>query len=310
MQENVTLAPHTTYGIGGPARFFREAETPDQIINSIQFARKKSLPFFLLGAGSNVLVSDEGFPGVVIKIKDAQVRVEGNTIIAGPGIMMARLVHTAVAAGLSDIEWAIGVPGTLGGSIRGNAACFGGETAARLDSVEIYDARLDETRTIPAKMCEFGYKDSIFKRRPAWVILSARLVLPNGDIPVSYQKILEHSRVRTVSQSIGPKSAGCVFKNIPWSRKDIERTKILMLHPELAQFMNLPEIPASFCLDRSGMKRERIGAVEVSPVHANYFLNHGGASAEEIMMMIGVAKDRVRRTFGLELEEEIAKVGF
>lgn len=310
IQENIPLAPYTIYKIGGPARFFAEVKNSEELSEALSFATGKGLPFFVLGAGSNVLVSDKGFDGLIIRMAGGEVKVDGQNLIADSGVMMAQAVLKSAQAGLTGFEWGIGIPGTIGGSVRGNAGCFGGEIKDIVESIEIFDSKKATIYKLQATSCEFGYRDSIFKKHPEWIVLSATLKLKKGTPKVIQEEIKRITSERTEKQDIGTKSCGCIFKNVSWERKDIVKEKLLARFPELVQFKDRPNIPASFLIDAAGLKGRRVGQVFISSKHANYFVNDGGATAEGVLMLIAIAKDAVRRKYGISLEEEIQYVGF
>jgi UDP-N-acetylmuramate dehydrogenase len=310
IQENVSIAPFTFYKIGGPVRYFAEAKNSEELREAVTFATERKIPIFILGAGSNILVSDKGYGGLVVRLSGREVRAEGNEMLVGAGVMMARAATEASKAELTGFEWAIGVPGTVGGSVRGNAGCFGSEMKDVVERVEVFDTLNSKRSTLNPKQCEFGYRDSIFKKHPEWIIISATLKLRKDDFSKIQERIREISAERAEKQDIGTKSCGCIFKNVSWIRKDINKEKLLAHFPELAQFKDQPNIPASFLIDSVGLKSRRVGHVFISPKHANFFINDGGATTEEVIMLIGMAKDVVRRKFRIMLEEEIQYVGF
>jgi len=340
IKENIILAPYTVYKIGGPARYFTEVKSYEELREALNFAAEKNLPIFILGAGSNILVSDKGFAGLVIKINLRELHCqEGRKLVMGSGVSMAQVAGKAAQLGLTGFEWAIGIPGTIGGSVRGNAGCFGGEISQVLESVRVLEIKnlssgkiagqnssQDPRKPVESKIkstnqnskffqlqnaeCDFSYRDSVFKRHPEWIIVSVTLALKRGDPRVIQENIKRISAERAEKQDIGLKSCGCIFKNIPWTREDINKEKLLLRFPELAPFQNQPHLPASFLIDQAGLKGRRVGKVCVSGKHANYFINEGGATAEEVIMLIAIAKEAVRRKYGILLEEEIEYVGF
>lgn len=309
IKENIFLAPYTIYKIGGPAQFFANVVSGREIEEGISFARDQHIPFFMLGAGSNVLVSDAGYQGLVLRCAGGEIRID-DKMICDAGVMMARAVLESARAGLTGLEWGIGIPGTIGGSIRGNAGCFGGEIKDVVERVEVFDTHENVTKFLRASQCNFSYRDSIFKRHPEWIILSASFRLARGNAEFSQRMIKKISRERTEKQAIGDKSCGCIFKNVSWSRKDIDKKKLLTRFPELAQFKSTEYLPASFLIDSSGLKGRRVGGVHISPRHANYFVNDAAARAEHVLMLVSLAKNIVRRKYGIQLEEEIQYVGF
>ena len=309
VQENIPLAVYTIYKIGGPARFFAEARNSKEVQEALEFARSHKLPFFILGAGSNVLISDAGFNGIVIHSVGGGVRVEGERISADAGVMMARAVTESARAGLAGFEWGIGVPGTIGGSVRGNAGCFGGEMKDVIESVEVLDAYKLTTSNLELSECQFSYRDSVFKQHPEWIILSATLKLRKGDSGMIQREISRITAERISKQAIGTKSCGCIFKNIDWGHIQMDRSQLFTAFPELKIFQDRPNIPAAFLIDKAGLKGHRVNSIVISEKHANFFVNEGGGAARDVRTLIDLTKKEVQKKYGLILEEEIQYVG-
>ena len=309
-RENEILAPYTYYKVGGPARYFFEAASCAEVTEAIDFAKSKNLQFFILGAGSNILISDKGFAGVVIRVKILDFDVGEDFMRAGAGLSVAQLVAKSVENGFGGIEWAIGIPGNVGGSIRGNAGCFGGEVKDIVRRVEVLDSQDGVIKWFSSDDCAFAYRSSVFKKNPELIVLRAEFMLPKGDKEASQKLIRDFASKRVHSQAIGDKSAGCIFKNVSWARKDIDKKVLIAKFPGLKESGTAPGISAGYCIEAAGLKGFRLGQVQISPSHANFFVNLGGATAEEVVMTIGIAKDRVKRMFGFTLEEEIQYVGF
>lgn len=310
VKENISLAPSTIYKIGGPARFYVEAHGEIELKDALSFALEKRMPFFILGAGSNLLVSDKGYEGVVIHRIGGNAAVEGERLRAEADVMMASAVAKTMSAGLSGLEWAMGIPGTIGGSIRGNAGCFGGEIKDVVESVRVLILPKFEIRNFSKEECEFSYRDSVFKRHSDWIILSATLSLRKGNVLEIQEKVRVISRERAEKQDIGAKSCGCIFKNISWKEAGDDKVKFMARFPELGKFSGHTDIPASFLLDRAGLKGRRVGHIYVSRAHANFFVNEGGGTAEEVKKLIEIVKNEVKKKFGIRIEEEIQYLGF
>lgn len=326
IREYVPLAPYTYFKIGGPARFFCEAHNETELFEALYFARRKKVPFWIFGGGSNVLIADEGLPGLVIisrlndlyeiDLYEIQSRkfdlyeIESRKLYAGAGVAMARAVAASVAAGLTGLEWAIGIPGTIGGSARGNAGCFGKEMKDVVESVEVFDTSCSslrgatpqlrgsdvaiqrEERDCHARLrlarndCEFAYRESMFKHNTHLIILGATLQLKKGNPEESRKLIARYAKERTEKQDIGAKCAGCMFKNvIPLNGGAI--------------------IPAGWLIDTAGCKGTRVGHAMVSEKHANYFLNCGGATAADVQVLAALVKEKVKAFHGVALQEEI-----
>ncbi len=310
IRENEPLATHTVFKIGGPARFFIEVGSGKDLRAAVQNAVERHLSWVILGAGSNVLVSDQGFPGVVIHPVGGAVRRAGELMVADAAVSMARVVGESLAQGLCGFEWAIGIPGTIGGSVYGNAGCFGSEMKDVIEQVSVFDANRKTIVEWANEQCAFAYRSSIFKSHPEFVVLAATLRLAPGDRDEGQKLVKEFTGRRIEAQDIGSASAGCALKNIPWSRPDISRARLLERFPELIAFRSQPTIPAGFLIDRAGMKGRCVGQACVSVRHANYIVNRGGATAEEVRMLMLLVKEHVRRKYGLVLEEEIRCIGF
>lgn len=308
IKENIRLAPYTMYKIGGPAKFFVEVQSSEELKSALLFSLEKNLPFFILGAGTNTLVSDQGFNGLVIKIKDGKIKIDGEIITIDAGVMMARAVLESAKAGLTGFEWGVGVPGSFGGSVRGNAGCFGGEIKDIVSEVEIFDTKNKKEFILKNTECEFKYRHSIFKERPEWVILCGTVSLQEDRIEKIQEKIKKITLERSSKQDIGTQSCGCIFKNISWM--GLDREKLSKKFPELEKFKDRENIPASFLIDRSGLKNTRVGKIIISPKHANFFVNEGGGTAQEVLELIKMTKKSVKKKFGLEIQEEIQYIGF
>ncbi len=292
------------------ARFFVEAVNAEDIKEAALFAAGKHIPFVLLGGGSNVLVSDKGFDGLVIRMSGGSVSVDGDRIKIDAGVMMARVVMESGKASLRGFEWGIGVPGTIGGSVRGNAGCFGAETKDVIESVEVFDTIAKEINIFSNQDCVFGYRDSIFKTHPEWIILSATLKLEKSDRQEIQQEILRITQERVAKQDIGAKCCGCIFKNAPWPESEEERNLLCEKFPELAMFRTRATIPSAFLIDRAGLKGRISGNICISEKHANFFVNRGNGTSDEVLALIKAAKSEVKKKFGIDLHEEIYMIGF
>ncbi|MEK7085297.1 MAG: UDP-N-acetylmuramate dehydrogenase, partial [Patescibacteria group bacterium] len=207
--------------------------------------------------------------------------------------------------GLTGFEWGIGVPGTVGGSVRGNAGCFGREMKDMIDSVQVSNVNVEHWKfdIFPVSACEFSYRESIFKKRPELIVLSATLKLERGDVNEARKRLAEYTKRRIESQDIGAKTAGSVFKNVRWEGKMPEGRKFAGSGPK-------ENAAVGYLLESAGLKGFSIGGAKFSEKHANFILNTGNATAEDIVQLIALAKERVFEQFGIRLEEEIQYVGF
>lgn len=311
IKENIDLKPFTYFKIGGVARYFAEVTTIDDLREVVKFAKAKGVPFFVFGAASNILVADRGYNGLAIRLMLRDLRREGDSIVAGAGVPNAVAVARAIKEGLGGFEWAIGIPGSIGGSVRGNAGCFSGEMKDVVSKVKVLNIDTGEVEEYDNAFCAFGYRDSVFKHNQKYIVVEATLSLRKGTPETSQKLVRYYTSHRSESQDIGASSAGCVFKNTPWPKDDHARTRLMKFFPGLKEFQNQEVIPAGYIIDHiTGLKGKTIGSVSISKRHGNYFINHGGATAEEVIMLIGLVKEYVHRKCGLHLEEEIQYVGF
>ena len=307
IRENIELKEKTAFRIGGRADYFVEVESKEEVIKAVEFAREKKLEIFVLAGGSNVLISDEGFRGLVIKIVNSGIIVRDNKIVCDAGLALSKLVYFSAEKDLTGLEWAAGIPGTVGGAIRGNAGAFGGEIKDSLEEVEILDLSDSElkTRKIKKDKLEFGYRESLIKRNKQLIILSAVFNLKTGDREVSKFLIAENIKKRTAKQPKGF-SAGSFFKNpIVSDEKIIEKFE----HDKEIK-MRGDKLPVGWFIEDLGLKGKKIGGAEVSEKHANFIVNTGEARAEDVIILSSFLKQKVRDTFGIQLEEEVERVGF
>jgi UDP-N-acetylmuramate dehydrogenase len=281
------LSLHTSFRVGGPADVYVEPLSVDEMILSIRLAQELELPWIVLGAGSNVLVADEGIEGVVIStVHLNKIETEGTVLYAEAGATVERVTETACKAGLGGVEFLSSMPGSIGGAVWMNARCYGAEVADVLIEVGYLNTELAlEILTLPDKKMSFGYKVSPFQKNP-WIILYARFQLHSENPANIEQKMIEYQEDRTRKGHFIAPSAGSIFKN--------DRSF---------------GAPAGVLLDRLGFKSFRIGDAEVSPLHANIILNRGKAQAKDIRQIITRMEQAVLETYGRALEPEVLFIG-
>lgn len=308
VQENIPLAIYTTFKIGGPARYFYAAKTVEGIKQAVQVAKELKLVYYIIGNGSNILVSNRGFDGLIIKINNQEIIIKNNEILAGAGAMLANLVGGAANASLSGLEWMIGIPGTLGGAIYGNAGAFGRSIGEVIESVKVlnFDNLAEEILT--NKKCGFAYRYSIFEEKK-YIILSAILKLKKGDKRESEKILKEYIAKRQGKHPTGP-SAGSVFKNILMAENQKAFNGLLKKFPEMDKFKVSGKIPAGWFIEELGLRGKKIGGAMIANEHGNFILNTGDAKATDVIMLISLIKEKIRVNFGIQLEEEIQYVGF
>ncbi|MBI4138956.1 UDP-N-acetylmuramate dehydrogenase [Candidatus Uhrbacteria bacterium] len=303
------MSNHTSVKIGGPARLYVVAPSNAELLRIIGEAARLNIPFVVFGGGSNLLVADDGYEGVVIQAADRSMRIEGERVIAASGAPTGVVARAAAEAGLEGFEWGIGVPGTIGGATYGNAGCFGGEMKDVVSAVETYDPAHGSRRTFSNADCRFGYRDSRFKHDP-YILLETTLLLRPGNRETALTRMTEVMEKRKASQPQGSFSAGCLFKNYEF--QDGSALDILKRHgdgiPET--FLTQKRIPAGWLIDRLGLKGTSIGQAQISPVHGNFFVNRGGARAQDVLALSSFVKMKVRDELGILLEDEVQLIGW
>lgn len=302
------LSMHTNFKIGGPAKYFFTARTTEQLVSAIQVADELKLPMVVLGGGSNVLVSDAGFSGLVIEVRNNELKIECSMVEADAGVSLGYLVQKTVAAGLSGLEPLVAVPGTVGGAVYGNAGLPQAAKGFIGDWVEeVVVCRNHKVIHIPKKDCAFAYRDSAFKHTND-IILNVVLKLDPGDSVKSQQLISKYVAARK-GQPYNMPSSGCVFTNVKIENEAELREKFKG-EPKLEEFIQRGQLPSSWLIDQAGLKGKKIGGVQVSTDHANYLVNTGGAKAEDVVMMISFIKQQIRDKFRIQLHEEVRFIGF
>ena len=312
IQEHVVMRDYTSLKVGGVADYFLKVKKIEDLVKAIRTAVDYQIPYFILGGGSNVLFSDYGTPGLVIKNSTANIAVlsEKSQLIADSGVLLSQLIMASTANDLSGLEFLYGVPGTVGGALYGNAGAYGSSIGDYVKNITLL--QVDPKDGIP-KICqfdrhwmEFEYRSSKLKKiqsRHKPVILSVRFQLSHNQKEEIMRKLNAFKKERTSSQPIGL-SCGCVFRNpIPKELKNVigRGSK------------GMPELPkerrAGYLLDQAGVKKLKISQAEVSSKHANFIINNDGAKASEIRSLIEEMRESVRQKFGITLEEEIEYVG-
>lgn len=276
---------HTSFKIGGNADFIAEPENENQIIALLKVLAENNIPYFVMGNGSNILVGDKGIRGVVIKLADSMsdCSVNGNEISAGSGIKLSRLAKTALDNSLGGMEFASGIPGTLGGAVYMNAGAYGGEMKDIVKSVTYIDTKTLDVKTIDSKDCDFDYRHSVFSSGDK-IITGATLKLDKKDKNEIAALMKDLSERRTSKQPLDKPSAGSTFKR------------------PTGYF-------AGTLIQDAGLKGKRIGGAEVSTKHSGFIINADGATARDVLDLVEYVKKEVKDKFGVELEPEIKTVG-
>jgi UDP-N-acetylmuramate dehydrogenase len=279
------LAGHTSFGIGGPADFFVEARSSDGLRDLVAEVARRGIPHLLLGAGTNLLVADAGIEGLVIRCVNRAFSINGSAVRAEAGLKMMRLARIVADADLTGFEFAIGVPGNLGGAVYQNAGCWGVELSSVLVEVQGVTPEGLPRSWKPAEL-GLGYRTSAFREGElrGSAIQSILIELRPGDGAASKRRMSELTRERARTQPIKAKNCGSVFKNPPGDS-------------------------AGRLIEAAGLKGATEGGAEISPLHANFIINRDGATAEQVRLLVERARLEVRRRFQVELEPEMELVG-
>lgn len=275
------LGLYSTFQIGGPADFFYNLENQEELHSLVNFCHAKHIPYFIFGGGSNVLFDDKGFRGLVIRIATKNIKVKGTKITADAGVLVSKLLQESIKHDLTGLEPWIGLPGTVGGAVRGNAGCNGLETKDILTHAEIFNPLTGEIKEAKSEYFHFAYRYSKIKRTHE-IVLNATFQLKPRKISKEEQKeMIDNFRLaRGTKQPFG-KTTGSFFKN-PSTQK-----------------------PAGWLIEEAGLKGKTIGKAQVSEKHGNFFLNLGGATSKDMLKLVNLVKREVKAKFGIELEEEV-----
>ncbi|HXE90216.1 MAG TPA: UDP-N-acetylmuramate dehydrogenase [Terriglobales bacterium] len=346
IQEHIPLAPFTTLKVGGPARYFADAACVDDVRAAVDFARSRGVPLFVLGGGSNLVVADAGFPGLVLRIGLSGIeerREDGKAIFeAGAGEDWDTFVAHTVAQGCAGLECMSGIPGTVGGTPIQNVGAYGQEVAETIDSVRVLDLESNQIQELCNPACEFAYRSSIFNtsRRGRYVVLAVRFALEPGGAPrIAYADLKKHFAGRDGTPSLAEtrqavrqirlskamlivegdedcRSAGSFFKN-PVVSEEQYRTLAQVAAsrglevPRFTAANGQLKVPAAWLVEQSGFgKGYARGAVGISRRHALAVVNRGGATAAEIVALKDAIQARVEETFGIRLAPEPVFLGF
>jgi UDP-N-acetylmuramate dehydrogenase len=274
------LAPHTWFRLGGPAAYLARPRDTAEVVGLIRRCREAAVPFRVLGGGSNVLVREEGFPGLVIHLESpafADVTITGGKVEAGAAVPLTALISQTARAGLAGLEVLTGIPGTVGGSLRNNSGGRQGAIGTFVRRVTVVDDA-GEILVREREDLSFDYRSSDLDEP---IILSASFELESEDPEAVVRRMRRIWIIKKENQPYGHQSSGCIFKN------------------------PTPEISAGALVEKAGMKGQRIGGAEVSDRHANFIIAHPGARSGEVLQLIDVVRDKVLQQFGYELELQI-----
>lgn len=305
LKENEPLAKHLNFRIGGPAKWFADVTTIGELEHAIKICKENDVEYFVLGGGSNTLAADDGFDGLVLKIAMRNHQVDGQTVVADAGMISAALARVTATEGLAGFAWAISLPGTIGGAVRGNAGCFGGETKDYLTKVEVLrDGEVVELTKDELKM---GYRESTIKHSED-IVLRAYFELPEGNPEELKAQLDDTLAKRKSSQPLHAGSAGCIFKNYEITDDaELEELKTKNIPEDM---LKNRRISAGWVVDSLDLKGLKIGDAMISEEHGNFIINLGKATASDVVQIISTVKTKARDTYGIQLHEEVKYLGF
>lgn len=319
-QLGVNLRHLSNYKIGGRADYFFAAKDVESLIAAVGEAREKKLPIFILGGGTNLLISDEGFRGLVLKPEIKKLKIDppaGKTeklskekvcVRVGAGVSVSEFLNFLISKGLAGMEWAGGLPGTVGGAIRGNAGAFGGEIKDSVVEVVSLDISGKKPRLIRRRNpeCNFGYRNSIFKiNNGREIIVEAAFRLKTENPKLIRRAVEEKIAYRYSRYPMEYPNIGSIFKNVDLK---LAPKKLRPLVAHVVKSDPFPVIPVAYLIAEAGLKGVSCGGAMVSPRHTNFIVNTLGASSEDVRALIQFVKATVKKKFNLELEEEIVYV--
>jgi len=296
------LARYTRFGIGGPADLYAETETVEAFIAALAVARDTGVATVVIGGGTNLIVSDTGFRGLVLRYRADRLLTANGRVVAQSGAVLQDLVDFAIAQGLRGLETLAGIPGSVGAAVYGNAGAYGHSIAERVVRVQFYDGA--EVRVFGNAECEFRYRESAFKRHKEWIVFSTQLQLEPADAGELRRIADDILKVRNAKFPVTMKCAGSIFKNL---LRDDLAADVAEAVPD--NVVREGKIPAAWFLEQVGAKGLVRGDIHVADYHANLIYNGGSGTAADLCAVIGDLKARVRERFGLELEEEVQYVG-
>ena len=299
----VPLSRYTRFGIGGQADIYAETGDVEAFIAAMAIARESGLDLVVIGGGTNLIVSDAGFRGVVLRFVAARLMAAGNRVVCDAGVVLQDLVDFSIDHGLGGLETLAGIPGWAGAAVYGNAGAYGHSISERVHKVRFLDGGV--VRLFDRDECEFRYRESIFKEHKEWIILSTELILEPGDAAMLRKTAEGILKVRNQKFPPTMKCAGSIFKNFL-----VAELPAAVAAAIPATMVREGKAPAAYFLEQVGAKGMVHGDIHIASYHANLIYNGGEGTARELCEVIGELKTRVRERFAIEVEEEVQYVGF
>lgn len=301
IQERVPLSPMTTFGIGGEARYFKEIKNDGDLLDALRWADANHVRIIAIAGGSNVLVPDSGLDALVIRISGDSHSFEGFTLKAHAGCNLLSLINEASARGLGGWEKLAGIPGSIGGAVRGNAGAFGPEIKDFVREVHAINKDTRDHRIFGPENCEFAYRNSVFKQHPEWIITEVVLDLQEADPELSALLAKDTIAEREKRHLQNVRAAGSFFMN-----PVAPQTIVAVFEAEKGVTSRESRVPAGWLIEKAGMKGATVGGAIASLQHPNYIVNQGNATAQDVRNLAATIKMEVQNRFGIELHEEAA----
>jgi UDP-N-acetylmuramate dehydrogenase len=297
------LSTYTRFAIGGPADIYAETESVESFIRALAVARSSGMDYMVMGGGTNLIVSDQGFRGIMLRFVGRGMLAASERIWCDAGAVLQDLIDFAIDRSLRGLETLAGIPGSVGAAVYGNAGAYGHSISERVRQVRFFDG--ERVRVFDNEQCEFRYRESVFKRQKEWIIFSAELRLEAADRGELRKIADDILKVRNEKFPVTMKCAGSIFKNF------------LLAELPAAVAAQVPQtviregkVPAAYFLEQVGAKGMSRGDIHVAGYHANLIYNAGQGTAADLCALIQELKLRVRSRFGIDMEEEVQYVGF
>lgn len=298
VSQNVPMSRYTRFGIGGPASVLAQATDQDAFIAAIKVSRSSGMDVFVIGEGTNLIVSDNGFDGIILRFTASSVEAEGNIVTVTAGMLLQDLVDFGIERGLKGLETLAGIPGSVGAAIYGNAGAYGRSISESVLTVRYCDGRT--VHDLNGQQCGFGYRESVFKKNRNWSIIAAELALERAGSNELRAKADEILEIRNKKYPPEMRCAGSIFKNLylkelpPGAARQVP-----------ASVVREGKAPAAYFLEKVGAKGMHRGDIHVADYHANLIYNADAGTAQQVCELVADLRSRVRDRFGFDLVEEV-----
>ena len=299
-----SLAPLTTFKIGGPAKYYLETKDVEELQEVIKFCQDNNIDFKVIGGGSNLLINDLGYEGLIIKYINRDIDLIDDVFKIGSGVILLNFVNHSLERGYAGQESLAGIPGTIGGAIYGNAGAYGQAIGDLIKSVKIIDED-GNIKILSGEECNFNYRQSVFSLLKC-IILDTEIVLEKKDNQEAKEIANHNIMIRAEKHPLNLPNSGSWFKNIDLTKEVKEKLRYF----DLNKFEKYQKIPAAFLIESAGLKGYQIGGAQMSEKHANFLVNKENASAQDVVNLSNYVKEKVKEKYNIQLEEEVQYVGF